>query len=64
MSREQADKLLKKWISRKLFVFLLATIFLTLKFIDATDWVLISCIYIGTETALTALDKRNNGGQT
>ncbi len=60
MSRETLDKLMSKWISRKLLVFLLATIFLCFKLITNSDWLVISSIYIGTETAITVISNYTN----
>ena len=57
MSREQFDKIISKWISRKLLVWIFATIFLAFKLITNTDWLVISSIYIGTETAISVIEK-------
>jgi hypothetical protein len=55
MSKEQIDKILSKWISRKLLVFLIATISLFTKHITSTDWLVIASIYLGTETAISII---------
>jgi len=55
MSKEQVDKLVSKWISRKLLVFLIATIYLACKLITSTDWLIIASIYLGTETAISII---------
>ena len=55
MSREQFDKILSKWISRKLLVFIISTIALFSKFITSTDWIVIAGIYLGTETAISII---------
>jgi hypothetical protein len=60
MSKEQFDKILSKWISRKLLVFLFATIFVAFKIITSTDWLVVSSIYLGTETALSVIEKYTN----
>ena len=52
MSKEQFDKLVSKWISRKLLVFLFATLFLATGHITNTQWMSISMLYIGVETYL------------
>jgi len=57
MSKEQIDKILSKWISRKLLVFLMATIFLAFNKITSTDWLIVSSIYLGTETAITIISE-------
>lgn len=55
MSKEQFDKILSKWISRKLLVFSMATAFLAFDKITSTDWLVIASIYLGTETAITII---------
>ena len=55
MSKEQFDKILSKWISRKLLVFIISTIALFSKFITSTDWIVIARIYLGTETAISII---------
>jgi len=55
MSKEQFDKILSKWISRKLLVFIISTIALFSKFITSTDWIVIAGIYLGTETAISII---------
>lgn len=57
MSKEQIDRILSKWISRKLLVFLIATIFLAFSKITSTDWLIVSSIYLGTETAITIISE-------
>jgi len=57
MSKEQIDRILSKWISRKLLVFLMATIFLAFSKITSTDWLIVSSIYLGTETAITIISE-------
>jgi len=57
VSKEQIDKILSKWISRKLLVFLMATIFLAFSKITSTDWLIVSSIYLGTETAITIISE-------
>lgn len=58
MSKEQIDRILSKWISRKLLVFLIATIYLAFKLITSTDWLIITSIYLGTETAISIITER------
>ncbi len=52
MSKEQFDKLVSKWISRKLLVFLISTLFLVTGHITNAQWMSISMLYIGVETYL------------
>ena len=52
MSRiELVDKYMKKWISRKLLVFIIATIGMFFGLITSTDWVIISTAYITIQGA-------------
>ena len=47
MSRkEKIDLLLSKWVSRKLTVFVIASIGLFAKTLTSTDWVIIATSYI------------------
>ncbi len=46
------DKLLSKAVSRKLMSFGLASAFLCLGMLDADNWTLIACIYIGAQGAI------------
>ena len=47
MSKETLDRLLNKWISRKLLVFLVACAGLFLTNISSGDWVIVATAYIG-----------------
>ena len=49
MSKETLDRLLNKWISRKLLVFLVASIGLFLANITSSDWVIIATAYISIQ---------------
>jgi hypothetical protein len=50
MSRQELiDKYVSKWISRKLVVFVVASVGLFVKVIDSGDWVIISTAYISIE---------------
>lgn len=49
MSKEQFDIILNKWISRKLLVFLVASVGLFIGTLTSTDWVIIATAYIGIE---------------
>jgi len=61
MSREQLDGILKKWISRKLLVFLIACGGLFTGFVPSGDWVIIATAYIGIEGFTTIVEKLKNG---
>ena len=52
MSKEQLDKLISKWISRKLLVFIIACCFLAFKLITNEQWLYIALLYIGVEAYL------------
>jgi hypothetical protein len=52
MSKEQFDKLVSKWISRKLLVFIISSFFLIFGLITNAQWMSISMLYIGVETYL------------
>ena len=49
MSKETLDRLLNKWISRKLLVFLVACVGLFLTNITSGDWVIIATAYISIQ---------------
>ena len=56
------DTFLGKLISRKLTVFIIATIFLALSTkISGEEWVNIAMIYIGTQAVIDAIVKIRNG---
>ena len=49
MSKETLDRLLNKWISRKLLVFFVACLGLFLSNITSSDWVIVATAYIGIQ---------------
>jgi hypothetical protein len=49
MSKETLDRLLNKWISRKLLVFLVACVGLFMSNITSGDWVIVATAYIGIQ---------------
>lgn len=52
MSRsEKIDLYLKKWISRKLMAFVVASAALFSNSIDSSDWTIVAVIYIGAQAA-------------
>ena len=59
MSRKNLDTLINKWISRKLFVFLTATILLWLADLESSDWTMIAVVYLGSQTALDFIVEYN-----
>jgi len=64
--QEILDKLVGKAVSRKLLVWLVATIGVPLHFITGEDWMQISIIYIGSQAASSFMleyAKIKKGGQ-
>jgi hypothetical protein len=58
MSRkEKIDLLLNKWVSRKLTVFVIASVGLFSGSITSTDWVIIATSYIAIEGATTIVER-------
>lgn len=58
MSRqEKIDGFLKKWVSRKLTVFVVATFGLFAAKITSTDWVIIGTSYITIEGVTNIVEK-------
>lgn len=56
------DKLLGKVISRKLLVWITATGLLAFSDLESADWVLISAIYIGSQSVVDIVSKFKNVG--
>ena len=58
MSRnEKIDIYLKKWISRKLTVFIVASIALFFNRIESTDWTIVATMYIAIEGATNIAER-------
>lgn len=57
MSKEKIDLLLSKWVSRKLTVFVVASIGLFLGVITSTDWVIIGTSYITIEGVTNIVER-------
>jgi hypothetical protein len=52
MSRnEKIDLYLKKWVSRKLMAFMIASVALFTSNIDSDNWTVVAAIYIGSQAA-------------
>ena len=51
------DKVLNSWISKKLFVFIVATGLAIWGNLTSGDWVVIATVYIGTQGAIDAVAK-------
>jgi hypothetical protein len=58
------DDLINRYLSRKFFVFVIATVLLILKVIDQNTWLIISGTYIGTEGVLDLMKVVMNKNQT
>ena len=57
MFKHSLDKVLDKLISRKLLVWLTATGLLAFSDLSSSDWVLISAIYIGSQSVVDIVGK-------
>jgi hypothetical protein len=51
------DKILSRYISRKLMVFVVACFGLFSETLTSSDWVIIAGVYIGTQGAIDAISK-------
>lgn len=61
------DGLVNKWISRKLLVFLVASVGLFTNNITSSDWVIVATVYISvqsiTDSVKELFKSRQNGGE-
>jgi hypothetical protein len=55
MSKKNLDTLINKWISRKLFVFLIASGLLMFADLESSDWTLIAVAYLSSQTVLDSV---------
>ena len=55
--KAKIDTVLKRYVSRKLMVFVVASIGLFSQTLTSSDWVIIAGIYIGTQGAIDAIAK-------
>ncbi len=51
------DKKLNSWVSKKLFVFVIATALAVFGDLTSSDWVTIATVYIGTQGVIDAVTK-------
>lgn len=58
--KHSLDKFLNKVVSRKLLVWLTATALLAFSDLQSSDWVLISAIYIGSQSVVDIVAKFKN----
>jgi len=57
MSKEQLDVLLNKWISRKLSVFIVASVGLFSGYLTSSDFTIISAAYVGIQGFTDIINK-------
>ena len=55
MSRKNLDTLINKWISRKLFVFIVASLLLLFSELSSSDWSMISIVYLSGQSVADVL---------
>jgi hypothetical protein len=55
--RARIDKILNRYVSRKLMVFIVASFGLFSGTLISSDWVTIAAVYIGTQGAIDAIAK-------
>ncbi len=55
--KAKIDKFLNSWISKKLFVFLIATYLAFFGNLTSEDWVTIACVYIGTQGVIDTVTR-------
>jgi hypothetical protein len=63
-TKEKIDGYLKKWISRKLTVFIVASFGLFANVITSTDWVIIATAYITIEGVTTIVERLMKSKET
>tara|TARA_R110000772_G_scaffold26977_1_gene69066 strand:- start:1159 stop:1344 length:186 start_codon:yes stop_codon:yes gene_type:complete len=55
--KNQLDQILKRYVSRKLMVFVVASFGLFSGTLGSSDWVIIAAVYIGTQGVIDAISK-------
>jgi|TARA_R110000796_G_scaffold28190_10_gene77311 hypothetical protein len=55
--KARIDKILNRYVSRKLMVFVVASFGLFSATLTSSDWVTIAAVYIGTQGAIDAIAK-------
>ena len=58
--RQRIDEILNRYVSRKLMVFVVASLGLFWGALTSADWVTIAAVYIGTQGAIDAISKIKN----
>lgn len=56
----KVDKVLNSWVSKKLFVFVVATVLALYGDLTSNDWVTIATVYIGTQGVIDAVSRFKN----
>lgn len=56
----KVDKILNSWVSKKLFVFVVATVLALYGDLTSNDWVTIATVYIGTQGVIDAVSRFKN----
>ena len=54
-TKAKIDRFLGRFISKKLTVFIIASIFIGLSYIDSEAWVKIAMVYIGTQAGIDGI---------
>lgn len=55
--KQGIDRVLDRFISRKLLVWIIATVFMFMSKVESADWVMISMVYIGSQGALDIAER-------
>lgn len=55
MSKKNLDTIINKWISRKLFVFIVACLLLFFADLDSSDWTIIAIAYLSSQTVVDSV---------
>jgi hypothetical protein len=56
-TKEKVDLLLSKWVSRKLMVFIIASVGLFFGNLDSSDWVIVATAYIAIEGTTSIVER-------
>jgi hypothetical protein len=62
--RHGLDRILDRFISRKLLVWIVSTVFMYFAKIESSDWVLISMVYLGSQGALDIAERMTKAKNT
>jgi hypothetical protein len=56
-TKEKVDLLLSKWLSRKLMVFIIASVALFFGNLESSDWVIVATVYIAMEGTTNIVER-------